>query len=347
MFMLRITTLLIASLLALPGMAAAPATVAGPTEVRDLARSFDAFWQRSQQDAEAERVARFKQEIAPLFADFYGIERYHGRRTQAQQDDLIGKAITAYPAIREEYLRKAAQFERDLPRYTASFQASFPDYRQQQPIYFLNSLFEMDGGTRELSGRAYLIFGIDGMVRYHGVVDEAAFFHHELFHTYHAASLAACDSDTVWVRLWSEGLATYVSKALNPGADEKALLLDIPEGLAQRTRLVLGPALAQLESVLDSSDPRVNDALFSMNGGDDSGFPGRRGYYLGYLIAQEAARGRTLDQLARLDCTASREVLGAALQRVKQSVVARDVVQATCDASDLPACRGLNGQSQA
>ena len=315
--MLRMTVLLMASLLALPCFAVTPVTPAGSTEVRDLARSFDVFWQRSQQDGEAQRIARFKQEIAPLFPDFYGIERYEGRRTQAQHDALIGRAIAVYPAIREDYLRKAGRFERDLPRYTASFQASFPDYRQQQPIYFLNSLFEMDGGTRDLNGHAYLIFGIDGMVRYHGKTDEAAFFHHELFHTYHAAALAACDSDTVWVRLWSEGLATYVSKALNPDADDKALLLDIPDGLAQRTRLVLEPALAQLESVLDSSDQRVNGALFSMSGDDDSGLPVRRGYYLAYLVAQEAGKGRTLDQLAKLDCKASRAVVGAALQRVR------------------------------
>ena len=296
---------------------AQPALVAGTGDVRDLARSFDEFWQRTQHLDEAARVAAFKRDIAVQFPDFYGIERYHGSRTQAQQDAIIAKSLAAYPALRADYLRKTRQFELDLPRYTASFQATFADYRQLQPIYFLHSFGEMDGGTRELNGAAYLIFGIDGMVRYHGAMDEAAFFHHELFHTYHAAALDACSSDTVWVRLWSEGLATYVSHVLNPGADEKALLLDMPEGLAVRTRKVQQSALAQLAGVLDSSDRAITAGLFSLSGGDDTGLPARRGYYLGYLVAQEAARGRTLQQLARLDCKASREVVGAALQRLR------------------------------
>lgn len=307
----------LAACLALPSSAATPA--AANTEVRDLARAFDQFWQRTEQDDSVRRIAAFKREITPLFPEFYDIGRYQGRRTEGQHDAIIASALAGYPAIRAEYLRKAQQFELDLPRYTASFQATFPDYRQVQPIYFLHSFGEMDGGTRELHGRSYLLFGIDGMVRYHGAMDEAAFFHHELFHTYHAAALADCDSDTVWVRLWMEGLATYVSKALNPGADEKALLLDIPAGLAQNTRQVLQPAFVQLAGVLDSGDRGVNSGLFTLGGGDKTGLPARRGYYLGYLVAQEAAKTRTLEQLARLDCKAARVVVGAAVERLEGS----------------------------
>lgn len=325
--MLRFATRVLASCVvaaavALPAAAATVAeaaavpVAAGPADVRDLARAFDDFWQRTQQQGEAERIAAFKREIVPLFPDFYGIERYQGRRTQAQQDAVIGKALASYAAIRSDYLQKARQFERDLPRYSASFLAAFPDYRQRQPIYFLHSFYEMDGGTRELNGHAYLIFGIDGMVRYHGAMDEGAFFHHELFHTYHGAALDACDSDTVWVRLWSEGLATYVSHVLNPGADEKALLLDMPEGLARRTRQVLPAALAQLESVVDSTASSDAAGLFSIGGGDSTGLPARRGYYLGYLVAQEAARTRSLQQLAKLDCKASRDVVIGALHQL-------------------------------
>lgn len=141
---------------------------------------------------------------------------------------------------------------------------------------------------------------------------------HELFHTYHAAALAGCSNDTVWVRLWSEGLATYVSQVLNPGADDKALLLDMPAGLAARTRLVLGPALAQLESVLDSEDGAVTAGLFSLGGGDATGLPARRGYLLGLLVAQEAAKDHGMQQLAKLDCKAARALVGSALRQVSE-----------------------------
>lgn len=294
------------------------ATAPAQTEVRDLAGAFDAFWQRTQQEPSAQRVAEFKQEIAPLFPAFYGIERYQGHRTQAQQDRSIAAALDGYPKIRSEYLKKSGQFERDLPRYTASFQAAFPDYKQSMPIYFLHSLGEMDGGPREFDGRSYLVFGIDGMVRYHGTSEESAFFHHELFHTYHAPALAACsDSEAVWVNLWSEGLATYVSKVLNPAADDKAMLLDAPEGMARRTRLVLKPAFANLESVLDRTDREINGQLFMLDGKEVNGLPARRGYLLGYLVAQEAGKTRSLQEMAKLDCKGAREVVGQAVARLK------------------------------
>jgi hypothetical protein len=41
--------------------------------------------------------------------------------------------------------------------------------------------------------------------------------------------------------------------------------------------------------------------LFS-TGKDDTGLPSRRGYYLGYLVAQEAGKRHSMQELATLDC---------------------------------------------
>ena len=313
--------------LALPLLcsAAKPAARTLPVaEVHDLAHAFAAFWDRAQMLPIAQRVGLFKKEIVPLFPAFYGIARYGGERTQAQQDERIRRAIETFPQIRSEYLRKADQFRLELPRHTASFRARFPDYRPTSPIYFLHSLGEMDAGPRDLDGHNALIFGIDNMVRDHGSGKENAFFHHELFHIFHQPSISACSGEAVWTKLWTEGLATYVSHVMNPAATEQELLLDAPAGMAARTRAMLKPALVQLEPMLGSSDEADDIALFRMAGNDPSGLPKRRGYYLGYLVAQQAAKQHPLQELAKLDCNAARIVVYSAVQ------------QLTSDAAKMP-----------
>jgi hypothetical protein len=273
-------------------------------QVHKIALSFVDFWDANKDKPAPEQLAAFRKDVAPGFPAFYGIERYGGRATQADNDARIEKAIQQFPAIREAYLRQARQFDADLPRYLASFKAAFPDYQLTSDIYVLHSLGEMDGGTRTLNGKDYLIFGIDGMVRYHTAgSDPSAFFHHELFHTYHEKVMEACDGDVapVWAGLWMEGLAVYVSKVLNPKANDEELELDFPRGSAEPTRQAARAGMMQLETVLESSDPKVVGALFS-TGKDDTGLPSRRGYYLGYLVAQEAGKRHSLQELATLDC---------------------------------------------
>lgn len=294
-----------------------PAPLAKTPQVRNIAPAFGDFWDRTRDLPMPQRVAEFKKQVAAQFPEFYGIERYAGRRTQAEQDKRIERAIENFPAMRSEYARKAQQFEAELPRYMASFRTRFPDYRQTTDIYVLHSLGEMDGGPREFGGRAYLVFGVDGMVQYHGSGNEAAFFHHELFHTYHKAMLGDCEDERIWSYLWREGLATYVAKVLNPGANDRELLLDFPEGMAVRTRANLAASLKQLEQVLDSEDSAMGAELFQVRADAVTGLPIRRGYYLGYLVAQEAATSRSVGELAKLDCRTARETVFSAIQALR------------------------------
>ncbi|WP_377702654.1 hypothetical protein [Pseudoduganella sp. UC29_71] len=154
---------------------AADAPAAAPRmEVHSLAREFAAFWDATQSLPEAERVQAFKTQVAAKFPAFYGVERYAGRRTQAQQDELIAHALAGFGKQRQAYLDKVDQFNAELPRHIATFNAAFPGFQPNVTTYFLHSLGEMDGGTRVLDGRNYLIFGADGMVYYHGKGNEAA-----------------------------------------------------------------------------------------------------------------------------------------------------------------------------
>ncbi|AVR94624.1 hypothetical protein [Pseudoduganella armeniaca] len=297
----------------LPLLVAAAAQAAGP-KVNDLSIAFDEFYGRTEFMSLPARVDEFRRSVGARFPQFYGDERI--QFSHAEQDERIGAAIVRYPAMRDGYLRKARTFGAQLSGYVTAFQARFPDYRYDGEIWLLHSLGEMDGGTRTLAGKAYLIFGADGLARFHAGGDDGAFFHHELFHTYHEPALAACADSVVWKSLWTEGLAVYTSQQMHPEANDKELLTDFPAGTVAKTKAVLPAAWAQLDKVLDSTDPQVNASLFQLSSRDKS-LPQRRGYYLGYLVAQEAAKTRDVAELAKLGCGPARELVTATVRKLK------------------------------
>lgn len=235
--------------------------------------------------------------------------------TEAERDTQLAKAFAGFPAIRVAYLKKVVSFTQDLPRHIATFRAAFPDYAAGTDIWFLHSLGEMDGGTRTFDGKNYFIFGADVMVQAHGDGDEAAFFHHELFHDYQALN---CSGGPVWAGVWEEGLATYVSKRLNPQASDAELLLDLPHGLVPDTRRQLRRALDDLLAKLDRTDGDAVAGLFQRRG-DDTGLPARRAYYLGYLVAEEVGKTMSMREMAKLDCAAVHKVVVTALERLRSA----------------------------
>ncbi len=305
--------------------AAATPSEPPPLAVVDIANDYVAFWDATQSLPTPERVARFKRDVAPKFPAFYGIARHGGRITQERQDARIANAIESFGPMRDAYRAKAASFAQDVAAAMPAFVAAFPDFKPDVTVYVLHSLGEMDGGTRTLDGTRYLVFGVDGMVRYHSGAREAAFFHHELFHVHHATHFGDCDA--VWCGLWQEGLAVHVAYELNPGATPSELLLDLPPGLVPDTERQLAASLAQLNGVLDSTDHRHVSGLFSGGAGDGTGLPARRGYYLGLLVAREVAKGRDLDALARLSVPQAQPLVAEAvkslLARARQDGAAR------------------------
>lgn len=309
----RLLPLLSALLLpASPVLAADPAP--GMMKVHDLATAFQQVADRNAGRPDA--AARdFRETIAPRFPQFYGPERYQGKLTEVQRDAQYVKAFAEFPAIRAAYIEKVSGFTRGLPGHIARFREEFPDYAAATDIWFLHSLGEMDGGVRTLGGKQYFVFGADVMVQVHGNGDEAAFFHHELFHDYQAMG---CAARQVWTSLWEEGLATYVSRRMNPGASNAELLLDIPKNLVADTQAQLGAAFEDLHAKLESSDPAAIRSLFQGRR-TVSGLPVRRGYYLGYLVAEDIGKTMGMRQMAKLDCASARPVVLAAVERLRKA----------------------------
>lgn len=311
----RISLIMLATALPAGAMDTKGAAVAPVMKVHDLAGPFAEVWDRNVGKPDEVFVRDFKATVAARFPSFYGVERYEGKKTEAQRDAEIVAARAAFPALRATYMQKVASFKRDLPAHIASFRKLFPDYEAKNDLWFVHSLGEMDGGKRRLNGELVFIFGADMMSRNQGKDAGAFFFHHELFHDYQPMQ---CSSWPVWTSLWQEGLASHVAKQLNPDATDDEMLLNLPPNMAADTRKQMGRALDDLYAKLDSTDQDAYSGLF-LRRGDKSGMPARRGYYLGMLVAEEAARSMSLQQLAKLPCDAVRPVVVAAVERLRKA----------------------------
>ena len=305
---------------ATPGDAApATATTAVSTaglQVHNIAGDFLTFYDATEGKTTPERVAIFKRDIATKFPGFYGFARFGGKADQAFRNGTIAKSIDEFAAIREAYAAKVKRIDQDLPRNTAVFMKAFPDFRPDSPVWILHSLGEMDGGTREIDGQSVLVFGVDGMVKFHNqnVRDESAFFHHELFHVYHNPRLGTCEE--TWCALWREGMAVYVASKLDPAANEDELLLTLPDDMAAATRARLLPSLLALKQVLMSKDPTDYADLFNFGGPKTSDLPQRRGYYLGFIIARDLGQTYDLHTLANMPAAQAQPLVAAAVDRL-------------------------------
>jgi len=288
-----------------------PAAQPPVMKIHHLAGAFAEVWDRNVGKPDEEFVRDFKATVAPQFPAFYGVERYGGRKTEAQRDADIVAARAEFPKLRPTYLKTVANFERDMTGYIASFRKVFPDYAAKNEVWFVHSLGETDGGKRTLDGKSTFIFGADRMSEDEGKGANALFFHHELFHDYQPL---ACKQWPVWTSLWQEGLATWVALQLNPGASVEEWL---PPELVEGTRKQMGRAVEDLYAKLDSTDRNDYAGLF-LGQGDQTGLPVRRGYYLGVLVAEEAARKMDIHQLAMLDCESVRPVVVAAVERMRK-----------------------------
>jgi hypothetical protein len=289
-------------------VAMAASAHASDIPVRNLAPEFVTVFDATAQLPPPARVAAMRELLMAEYPEFYS------RHKPEKLDRLIQKALDSFPGIRSAYLDKSQKFGASLDQHMRTFGAAFPNYRNTTPITLVHSLGEMDGGPRELNGKVHLVFGADVMAATNPEGDAAPLFHHELFHLLHRQKFS-CETQPVWTALWGEGLAVYVSKTINPGANENELLLDFPKGMAANTRAMLPAAWAQLQTVLDNTDDDAALELFSTKA-KDATLPVRRGYYLGYLVAKEAGKTRDMATLAALDCKQVRELVGETVRKL-------------------------------
>ena len=214
----------------------------------------------------------------------------------ASLEQYLGVLPTYLPAIRQIHNR----FQEEYEPIEANFLKEFPDFDYSKArVYLMLSLFRFDGKIPH-DNPHLLLLGLDGLAKFHGANTRlSVILSHELFHVYHfqVNPLPRNIDDVALYRLvWQEGLATYVSKQLNPDASLADVLLD--PRLAQEgpkyIPVVARDLLTQLESVDDATTAMY---LSYWRGGR---IPGRMGYLIGYEIARRMATTKSVRDLALL-----------------------------------------------
>jgi hypothetical protein len=229
--------------------------------------------------------------------------------------ERITRWLPGFDAIAADVRRVVAGFPTIYAAHARRFAAEFAYFdHARAPIYLLPSLFAFDGHLEPSGDRLSLFIGADGLVRYHGTApDLAVFLDHESFHLYQsqvAPKVMLDPTPPVYVTLWTEGLATYVSERLNPGAALVHVLLDDAALVAADATARRELAAAILE-VLDSTQEA--DALRFFSAGATGPWPARGGYLIGLHVARRIGHDVPLTELARLQGAALRDRLAREL----------------------------------
>ena len=100
-----------------------------------------------------------------------------------------------------------------------------------------------------------------------------------------------------WIALWGEGLATYAAEKLNPNAPIEDLMLSksMMTQINSNTDFYWKDILAKLES----RDENDYGKYFLMSSTDKK-VVNRAGYYLGYLLAKEAGKTKTIPEMVKM-----------------------------------------------
>ncbi len=287
-------------------LAAAPVmTPAAGSNCRttDLMPAFWRFWGQARRQAPAEQYRFFEELVRkPNAAVYEGV--FHG--VPKPPAEFVPKSFEAVPAIEASMRNLSQRLSAELPGELDAFRKAFPRFRCSTPVYFVYSAGAFDGATRDVNGKSALMFGLDVIARLKEELSPLVV--HELFHVYHAEAVAE-DPDTFGWALWAEGLATYVSRRLNPKVPESQVccMPSIPEATV--------PRLAAEALRLLDSEKREDYARFFL-GGAELDIPSRSGYALGYRVAAEAGKTRTLEELAALTPVEVRALEVVELQRM-------------------------------
>jgi hypothetical protein len=236
---------------------------------------------------------------------------------------IDASALKAMKRVREhpEWRAFDLEFKQAFRRVAIRFAGEFPDFRCDFPVYATETFGFMDGAGRVVAGRPSLVFGVDTIAQSWTREALPVFLSHELFHRYHFQAAGFSDDlgdrDLIWRSLWAEGLATYVSARLNPTNPLSDALIT-PKDLEAQAKPFVPQMAAELLAAADRSDAKTFAKFFE--GGDAEarrlGWPSRSGYYIGYLVAEDLGRRRSLKALAHIKGPELRSEIGEALARL-------------------------------
>jgi putative zinc-dependent peptidase DUF5700 len=276
-----------------------------PFRVIDAMPTFWKFWDSTIGESADKRVRAFFDTLVAAYPDLF----HHGLIASGALTDL-GGAPEAQARV-AKYLQDVSAFipmmrhitiiiRDNFSRYVQEFVTTFPDYAPTTPVYFTVSLFGFSGGLFVSGENTGLYFGVDELARIYGSTSNfKVILQHELFHQYHYQIAPEISNDrALWAFMWEEGLATYVSRRMNPGTTADQVLVT-PERLSELAQPHLPDLARRLLDNADSTNPNDYTNFFSVEH-TPSDIPARSGYFVGYRVAENLASTRSLVELVHL-----------------------------------------------
>lgn len=261
--------------------------------IHNSTAAFVTFWEKAKDLPLEQQVEEFERTVVPAFPEFCAFKFKDWEESGASKAEALKKVFDAYRPIHEKFAEKSATLEKDFEAHLKTFMQAFPDCSADFEIYITHSLSSMAGGTRTIDGKHYNIFGLDVILTHLSENSTTPFFHHELVH-FHQHNIGFEETDDFWVNLWSEGLATYVSEALNPGCSAGDVLLCVH---VEECKANLPFLWSDLQKNLETKDKETYNKYFMLPASSDKRIPACTGYYLGYLIAKELGKTYSVQQL--------------------------------------------------
>jgi hypothetical protein len=303
---------------------------AEPTII-NLGSNFSNFWEKAKGREFSEQLALWNQLVENPQKQFYMSVVW--RNTEApdfldRKSKRLKELFEGYGLRNVDIQRNFNQFDSTIQSQIKKFKNVFPAVRFSRPIMAVlaptfngkSDSYEVDGNTKH-----FLAFGIDTLTIRDD--DPDVLYSHELFHLYHgeaseieddgaSANAALIDS------LWAEGLATYVSKELNPSAKMSSVFMDSALAgfpISRLSEIAQKFLKVRNEKVHSKDHPEVYGFWFLMNKQLDSRTPPRVGYWLGYHVAKELRQKYSLDEMAHWSFQIAHQKIVPVLEQLGRS----------------------------
>jgi hypothetical protein len=333
--MRRLRTSLLAGVMTVCTAWVQAADISQDLKIKNLMPEFWSFQDQASQLQTADRILRrFREQLIDPNRDIYARREFKDAITDQGILDYLKTVSPDLPTMRalsgdlESLTRESAtKLKREFRRFDARLN-----------VVFMPSFQRLDCQYTRIVDQPTLLFGLDAIVRYRGPqVNWRVLLTHELFHAHHARVNAELYRDTampLYARVWTEGLATYVSERLNPAAPSQQIIGDsvVP---TSRDPALMGTAVGMILISMDSISPAEHDKFLTYTAATD-GVPVRAGNFVGYEIAKALAAEYELDELTALRGAKLRELMSEQLAQMSASYLAQQRNLAEGRAAGVP-----------
>lgn len=268
-------------------------------------------------EPDAEQIAAYRQALIDAHPGLYAESVLDLEPGPVMDRKILASLAQARTARDRNAL--IARLRAQIAATSRRFARVFPDFSCHFTVYLTDSLGQLDGAGRMVDGRPSMVIGVGSVEQELPRLSLPVFLNHEFFHRYHFQAAGFSDDPAehqqIWRALWAEGLATYVSKALTPGATTADALLS--SHLEARAQPLMPQLAGDLLAGMDRIDVELFDEYFTSGPvAARHALPARTGYYVGCVVAGRLAERRTLAQLAHLRGEALHAEIAATLREL-------------------------------